>query len=117
MTIPAKKAPIYITDTKTGEVIFVRTICNLPRIFKDFKDGVEKVKDAEGKVRPDAVRFTVEGIVDGVQLSTHKINLYTSDSLSAAEVQKKKLAGRSSEKLSTVDESNELIRLDDCMSA
>ena len=113
MTMPAGKAPIYITDTKTGELVFIRTVVNLPRIFKDFKEGVEKVTDDEGKVRTDAVRFTVKGIVDGVQLSTHKINLYTSSSLSAAEVEEKKPAGGGSGKLSTVDESSELIRLND----
>ena len=113
MSMPAGKAPIYITDTKTGDIVAITTVCDLYDIFYNFSDGVEEVKDKDGKVRTDAVRFTVKGIVDGVQLSTHKINLYTSSSLSAAEVEKKKPAGGGSGKLSTVDESSELIRLND----
>ena len=61
MTMPAGKAPIYITDTKTGELVFIRTVVNLPRIFKDFKEGVEKVTDDEGKVRTERGAVYSEG--------------------------------------------------------
>ena len=113
MSMPAEEAPIYITDMKTGEVVFTRTICDLPKIFQEYENVDRKVIDSDGNDRQDAVRFTVKGIIDGIQLSTHKINLYTSDSLSHAEVEKKKVAGRSSEKLGAVKESSEVFRLDD----
>ncbi|XP_076435440.1 uncharacterized protein LOC143275317 isoform X2 [Babylonia areolata] len=77
MTMPAGRAPIYVRNLKTGEYNYVRTIRNLPSAFKGFsKDVVSPVLNAEGKTRSDAVRFTVHGIIDGVQLSTHKIHLH-----------------------------------------
>ena len=112
MTMPEKKAPIYITDTKTGDVVFVRTVCNLPRIFKDFKEGVEKVKDeTTDRIRTDAVRFMIKGIVDGVQLSTHKINLYTDTSRApSGEKRENKPPGVDEQKKSG-DSGAELIKL------
>lgn len=73
MIMPARRAPVYIKD-KTGEVVFVYSLNNLPGLFENIPD-VERVKDEEQKVRSDAVRFTIEGIVDGMQLSSHRINL------------------------------------------
>nr|KAG5685181.1 hypothetical protein BaRGS_005612 [Batillaria attramentaria] len=79
MTMPAQKAPIYIKDVKTGDTVFVRTVRNLPRLFRTFKD-VKRVPDTgenEGRDRLDAVDFSIEGIIQGVQLSSHRINLYS----------------------------------------
>ena len=71
--MPAKRAPVYIKD-KRGDLVFVYNLNNLTDLFEDFPD-VSRVKDADGKVRPDAVEFRIEGIVDGMQLSSHRINL------------------------------------------
>ncbi|KAL8580902.1 hypothetical protein ACOMHN_039602 [Nucella lapillus] len=81
MSMPALKAPIYVKNLKTGETNFVRTISSLPRIFKDFP-AVSKVTNDEGQCRPDAVRFRVDGVIDGVQLSTHRINLHSGPAIS-----------------------------------
>ncbi|XP_025080130.1 uncharacterized protein LOC112555819 [Pomacea canaliculata] len=76
MTMPQKKAPVYIKDIRTGELVLVRIISSLPFYFKKF-EGVELLPPDEvtGKPRKDAVIFHIEGIVDGVQLSSHRINL------------------------------------------
>ena len=73
MSMPAKRAPVYIKD-KNGEVVFVYTLNNLLDVFSSYKD-VSKVRDEDGKVLPDSVEFRIEGIVDGMQLSSHRINL------------------------------------------
>jgi hypothetical protein len=92
MSMPAGRAPTYIIDLKTGERVAVRSVVNLPRDFRNFKD-VMTVKDEEGKVKADRVLFRVEGIVDGVQLSTHKINLYTQKSVPPTLKEAKQLDG------------------------
>ncbi|KAK7090292.1 uncharacterized protein [Littorina saxatilis] len=74
MSIPAKRAPVYIKHRKSGDLVFVYTVNNLPDLFEEFPD-VTRVKDEGGKVKADAVEFHIEGIVDGMQLSSHRINL------------------------------------------
>nr|KAG5697712.1 hypothetical protein BaRGS_000597 [Batillaria attramentaria] len=74
MSMPAKRAPVYIKDKKTGEQVFVYNLNSLLDLFEDNPD-VTRVKDEEGKVRADAVQFRIEGKVDGMQLSSHTINL------------------------------------------
>ncbi|XP_076435624.1 uncharacterized protein LOC143275427 [Babylonia areolata] len=74
MTLPAKRAPVYIRDKSSGDLVFVYSVVNLPDVFENCPD-VRRVKDEEGKVRADAVEFHIEGIVDGMQLSSHVINL------------------------------------------
>lgn len=74
MAMPAKRAPVYIRDKNTGDLVFVYNVNNLPDLFEDYPD-VRRVKDSEGKVRADAVQFRIEGMVDGMQLSSHVINL------------------------------------------
>ena len=79
MSMPAKRAPVYIRD-KRGELVYVYTVNNLVDLFEDFPD-VRRVRDEEGKVKADAVLFHVEGIVDGMQLSSHHINLTSQPTL------------------------------------
>lgn len=74
MSMPAKRAPVYIKDKKTGEQVYVYYLNSLPDLFLEFP-GVSKVKDEDGKVKPDEIQFRIEGKVDGMQMSSHRINL------------------------------------------
>ncbi|KAL8580868.1 hypothetical protein ACOMHN_039568 [Nucella lapillus] len=74
MSLPAKRAPVYIRSKSSGELVFVYSVNNLPDLFEECPD-VRKVKDADGMVKADAVQFHIEGLVDGMQLSSHVINL------------------------------------------
>lgn len=73
MSMPAKRAPVYIRDGR-GQLVYAHNINSLVDVFQQFKD-VERIQTADGKTRADAVRFSIEGIVDGMQLSNHVISL------------------------------------------
>lgn len=73
MSMPAKVAPVFIKD-KRGDLVYAHYCNSLVDAFEKYRE-VGQVKDSEGKVRPDAVLFHIEGIVDGMQLSNHVINL------------------------------------------
>ncbi|KAK7089986.1 uncharacterized protein [Littorina saxatilis] len=70
MCMPAKEARAFIKN-RQGETIFFYKLRKLSKLFSEDKH----LKDEDGEVRPDAVEFVTEGRVDGMQLSSHRINL------------------------------------------
>ena len=69
MTMPAKKAEAFVRN-KAGEVVHFYKLNNLKVLFPK-----QAVKGEDGKDREDAVQFVVEGMVSGIQLSSHRIEL------------------------------------------
>ncbi|PVD18912.1 hypothetical protein C0Q70_21471 [Pomacea canaliculata] len=82
MTLPAERGLIYIKMKKTGEVVYVQNVTNLPFYFHKFDDVqiVNPNGEVVGKTKEfydqwKNIRFKIVGIVNGVQLSSHCINL------------------------------------------
>ncbi|XP_025079412.1 uncharacterized protein LOC112555291 isoform X1 [Pomacea canaliculata] len=82
MTLPAERGLIYIKMKETGEVVYVQNVTNLPFYFHKFDDV--QIVNANGEVVGKTkefydqwkdIRFKIVGIVNGVQLSSHCINL------------------------------------------
>lgn len=69
MSMPSKVAQAYIKD-KQGETVFYYRLRNLADLFP-----LNAIKDRDGRTLEDAVEFTVEGVVNGMQLANHKIEL------------------------------------------
>ena len=70
MSMPAKEARAVLHN-KQGETIFFYKLRNLAELFP----SKTHIKDSEGEPKSDAVEFLIEGRVDGMQLSSHRINL------------------------------------------
>ncbi|XP_025079411.1 uncharacterized protein LOC112555290 [Pomacea canaliculata] len=82
MTLPAKRGLVYIKMKETGEVVYVQNVTNLPFYFLKFQDVqilnangevIDKTKELNAQCKD--IRFKIAGIVNGVQLSSHCINL------------------------------------------
>ncbi|KAK7089984.1 uncharacterized protein [Littorina saxatilis] len=74
MSMPAKEARAIIKN-KQGETIFFYKLRNLSELFSED----HHLKDEDGDPKSDAVEFVIEGRVDGMQLSSHRINLTDHD--------------------------------------
>ena len=72
MSMPAKEARAVIKN-KRAETIFFFKLRNLSELFP--KGTHLQEEGGGGDPRSDAVQFVIEGRVDGVQLSSHRINL------------------------------------------
>ena len=70
MSMPAKEARAIIKNRR-GDPIFFYKLRNLSELFPTSTH----LTDKDGETRSDAVEFVVEGRVDGMQLSSHRINL------------------------------------------
>ena len=70
MSMPAKEARAVIQN-KQGEAIFFYKLRNLSELFPK----ATHLLGEDGEPRSDAVEFLIEGRVDGMQLSSHRINL------------------------------------------
>ena len=70
MSMPAKEARAVIKN-KQGDPIFFYKLRNLSELFPK----TTHLPEEDGEPRSDAVEFLIEGRVDGMQLSSHRINL------------------------------------------
>jgi hypothetical protein len=70
MSMPASEARAMIRN-KHGDTVFYYKLRNLSELFPPSTH----LKGEDGEERDDAVEFVVEGRVDGMQLSSHRINL------------------------------------------
>ena len=70
MSMPAKEARAFIQN-KQGEALFFYKLRNLSELFPK----ATHLLGEDGEPRSDAVEFLIEGRVDGMQLSSHRINL------------------------------------------
>ena len=70
MSMPAKEARAVIQN-KQGEALFFYKLRNLSELFPK----ATHLLGEDGEPRSDAVEFLIEGRVDGMQLSSHRINL------------------------------------------
>ncbi|KAK7090677.1 uncharacterized protein [Littorina saxatilis] len=95
MSMPAKQAKAYIKD-KHGDTVFYYTLKNLSHLFPQNKIEVDDPKrPGSKKAREDAVQFVVEGVLNGVQMSSHKIKLDSQDLEGAEEARDRKMLMRS----------------------
>ena len=70
MSMPAKEARAVIKN-KQGDPIFFYKLRNLSELFPK----TTHLPEEDGEPRSDAVELLIEGRVDGMQLSSHRINL------------------------------------------
>nr|KAG5697705.1 hypothetical protein BaRGS_000590 [Batillaria attramentaria] len=74
MVMPSKEARAFVKN-KRGQNVFFYSVKDLTEFFPN-----QTLRDEQGKVlRQDAVQFLVEGVVDGMQLASHRINLIGHD--------------------------------------
>lgn len=78
MSMPAKEARAFIKNSY-GDTVFYYKLNNLSHLFPRNKIRIPTPEGQPQKYREDAVEFLVEGIVNGMQLSSHRINLDSRD--------------------------------------
>lgn len=99
MSMPEGEALVFIKN-KEGKTVFVKQILNLSLLFP----AENHIDLDQGGVRADAVKFEVKGIVEGTQLSTHRIRLKSSK---LQETGVKQLTGAGQEVLDSDDDEEE----------
>ncbi|XP_076453890.1 uncharacterized protein LOC143289013 [Babylonia areolata] len=82
MSMPAKEARAFVKN-KAGDTIFFFKLRNLSELFPKSTH----LEDENGDTRSDAVEFVIEGRVDGMQMSSHRINLVDHKADSHAQTQ------------------------------
>ncbi|XP_076453897.1 uncharacterized protein LOC143289015 [Babylonia areolata] len=82
VSLPVEEARAFIKN-KAGDTIYFFTHRHLPDLFPNSTH----LEDENGDTRSDAVEFVIEGRVNGMQMSSHRINLVDHKADSHAQTQ------------------------------